>query len=149
MKEATLAAASQVFPPLARHLWRRARRYVGGRHLGEVVATAEALRDRGAEVSVDVFGTSGRDEADVRQTTEAYAELPATVWRSVDLSHVGLRWSRAVAKHAATELAAGVPAGARLQVGAEEAALTDEVLAIVRELAAEGAPVMATVQANL
>lgn len=149
MNLAVFAPAIGAFPPLERILWRRARRHVGGRDRAEVLSTAEALRGRGAEISIDLFGTSARDEGEVRRTIEAYMELPDTAWLSVDLSHLGLRWSRTIAVRAARELATCVGPGCRLQVGAEEATLTDDILAVVQELAAEGAPVMATVQANL
>jgi proline dehydrogenase len=148
-----LAAAS---PVLERGLWRRARRHVGGRDLSEALRTADLVLGRGAEVSFDLFGTTARDEAEVRTTTDAYVELARAatgtaraVWLSVDLSHLGLRWSRRDCAWAASRVANCVAPGGRLQIGAEEAALTDEVLAVVHALAAERAPVMATVQANL
>ncbi|MBB5841609.1 proline dehydrogenase [Kribbella italica] len=107
-------------------------------------------------MSFDLFGTSARDEVEVRRTLDGYialakasTDISPDPWISVDLSHLGLRRSRHDSVRAAMRLADYVGAGGRIQVGAEEAPLAGEVLTAVRALASEGVPVMATVQANL
>ncbi len=66
---------------------------------------------------------------------------------SVDLSHVGLETDTAA--DALRRIGAALPAGARLQVGAEEAARAEAVLEAVLAAAAAGVPLTATLQANL
>ena len=118
----------------------------------------EMLLEIGHGVSVDLFGERVSDPAVADEVLEDYLGLvaalpppPADVWLSVDLSHLALS---AGAEAAATRLAAianALPAGRRVQVGAEEAALTDQVNACVLAVAADGLAdrLGATVQANL
>src|SRR5262249_16513219 len=61
----------------------------------------------------------------------------------IDLSHV------AFDEQILDRIAVAVPDGRRLQVGAEEAAVTDRVLDAVVAVARRGRPVEATFQANL
>ena len=76
---------------------------------------------------------------------------PADVWLSVDLSHLALEADAGAAAERLAAIAQALPAGRRLQVGAEEAALTDAVLACVLRTAGRGLAdrLGATVQANL
>jgi proline dehydrogenase len=46
-------------------------------------------------------------------------------------------------------IAEALPSGARVQVGAEQAAVTERILEVVIAAARTGAPLAATVQANL
>jgi proline dehydrogenase len=70
-------------------------------------------------------------------------------WLAIHLSHIGLDVSAETCRrHLATVLEA-LPAGRRIQVGAEDTGRTDPILQVVTALAAQGAPLMATVQANL
>jgi proline dehydrogenase len=130
--------------------WRSARRYVAGEGLEDAVAVARRLEGQGIAASVDFFGERVTDPAEAARVIEAYISLagalaatPPRTWLALDLSHIafdadGLR-----------RIAAALPPGRLLQVGAEEAAVTDRVLDTVLAAAADGLPVAATLQANL
>jgi proline dehydrogenase len=138
--------------------WRAASRYVAGRSRSEALATATTLLQRGHAVSVDLFGEHVSDAAAADRVVEDYVELagalpppPADAWLSVDLTHLALDADAgAVADRLAT-IARALPAGRRVQVGAEDAARSDAILACVLEVAARGLAdrLGATVQANL
>jgi proline dehydrogenase len=137
--------------------WRAASRYVAGRSRSGALATVEMLLERGHGVSVDLFGERVSVPAVADQVLEDYLALvaalpppPADVWLSVDLSHLGLGAGAAAADRLAA-IADALPVGRRVQVGAEEAALTDPVQACVLAVAAGGLAdrLGATVQANL
>jgi proline dehydrogenase len=137
--------------------WRAASRYVAGRSRSGALATVAMLLERGHGVSVDLFGERVSDPAVADQVREDYLALvaalpppPADVWLSVDLSHLALGAGAAAADRLAA-IADALPVGRRVQVGAEEAALTDVVQACVLAVAAGGLAdrLGATVQANL
>jgi proline dehydrogenase len=143
---ATSGAFERVAPK--RRAWRSARRYVAGETLEDAIATVRRLHAAGFQSSVDVFGEQGRpeDAQAVAQEYERLCEALAPVrdaWISIDLSHV------AFDIQILDRIAAAVPPGRRLQVGAEESAVTDRVLQAVLETARRGRPVEATLQANL
>jgi proline dehydrogenase len=125
--------------------WRSARRYFAGETAEDALRVADALGHRGLRASLDLFGERVTDPAVAARVTDDYVRLaprlPAGVWQSLDLSHV------AFDGEALKRIAAALPDGARVQVGAEEASVTDRVLGAV--LAAGGDRVDATVQANL
>lgn len=75
--------------------------------------------------------------------------MPGDAWASVDLSHVGLELGVGSATTALRRIGDALPDGARIQVGAEEAARTDAVLAVVLAAHRAGVALSATVQANL
>jgi proline dehydrogenase len=138
--------------------WRAASRYLGGRSLGEVLATVEGLLEQGHGVSVDLFGERVGDPAVADRVLEDYRALiavlpppPADVWLSVDLSHLALGAGAAAAADRLGAIAEALPPGRRVQVGAEELALADGVLDCVLAVADRGLAdrVGATVQANL
>ena len=130
--------------------WRSARRYVAGRDAGDAIAVARRLADAGQRASVDLFGER-TEPASAAAVVRAYqdlcarlaAETDAGTWLSLDASHV------AFDAGALDEIAAAVPPGRRLQVGAEEAGVAERVLELVLGAAAAGRPVEATLQANL
>lgn len=138
--------------------WRAASRYVAGRSQAEAVHTSLDLLQRGHGVSVDLFGELVRDPTIAEQVTQDYRRLtaalpppPADAWLSVDLTHLALDTDPAGATDRLTHLAEALPAGRRVQVGAEDAARTDAVLGCVLTVAERGlsARLGATVQANL
>ena len=140
------------WPALRARATASARRYVAGEEAGDALAVARRLAEAGMAASIDLFGQrltgGGGAVAAVVRDYEALAarvaaEAPAETWLSVDLSHV------AFDDAALERIAAAVPEGARLQVGAEELAVTGRVQAAVRRAAARGLPVEATLQANL
>ena len=113
---ATSATFERVAPK--RRAWRSARRYVAGETLGEAIQTVRRLRAAGLRASVDLFGE--RTEAsDARAVADAYLALCEALvpepeaWISLDLSHI------AFDARLLDRIAAAVPAGRRLQVGAE------------------------------
>jgi proline dehydrogenase len=138
--------------------WRAAARYVAGRSLGDALDVVGRLLDRGHGVSVDLFGERVRDPGEADRVLEDYVALaaalppaPAGAWLSVDLSHLALDTDvEACAARLAT-IGRALPAGRRVQVGAEEAARTDAILACVLSVAGQGLSdrIGATVQANL
>jgi proline dehydrogenase len=153
-----LEHAVKRLPGGERAAWRAASRYVAGRSRSDALATVAALLERGHGASIDLFGEHVLDAAQADRVLADYLELvrslppaPADVWVSVDLSHlaVGLDGSAAAARLAA--IAKALPDGRRIQVGAEQAALTGAVLACVLEAAGQGLAdrLGATVQANL
>src|SRR3954468_11364813 len=136
--------------PLRARAWRSARRYVAGEAVADAVAVAHALGAAGLATSVDLFGErTTRPQA--AAVAAAYEELGAAleratddrVWLSLDLSHLAFDGALL------DRVAAAVPPGRRLQVGAEEAAVTDRILDLVVAAARDGRPVEATLQANL
>jgi proline dehydrogenase len=127
-----------------------ARRYVAGENEADAIAVANRLEAAGLAASVDFFGerTAAAAAPAVAERYVALCERLAAdtrprTWLSLDLSH------SAFDAGLLTAIAKAVPPGRRLQIGAEEAAVTDRVLDLVLGAASEGLPVEATLQANL
>jgi proline dehydrogenase len=138
--------------------WRAASRYVAGRARDQALATAATLRQHGHAVSVDLFGERVSDPAAADGVLEDYIELaralpaPASeVWLSLDLTHIALDADASAAADRLASIAQALPAGRRVQVGAEDAARSDAIVACVLDVAARGLAgrLGATVQANL
>jgi proline dehydrogenase len=135
---------------------RAASRYVAGPEEDDAARVAVALDNEGVAASLDFFGEATTDPAEVERAGKRYealagrlVELPATTWLAIDLSHLGLDISEAVCLDRLERIVAALPAGRRLQVGAEDHARNARIRRIVTTLAAQGAPVTATLQANL
>ena len=138
--------------------WRAASRYVAGRSRGQALATATALLDRGHAVSVDLFGERLSDPGAADRVVEDYVELAGALpppvseaWLSVDLTHLALDTDARAVADRLTIIARALPAGRRVQVGAEDAVRSDAIVACVLDVAARGLAdrLGATVQANL
>jgi proline dehydrogenase len=138
--------------------WRAAARYVAGTELGDAVRTARELHARGVGSSIDQFGELVDDPAVAQQVADDYrrlagelADLPTDVWLSVDLSHLGIDVDRAGCADHLAAIALALPPGRRIQVGAEDHARADAVLACVLDVAGRGLAdrLGATAQANL
>ena len=138
--------------------WRAASRYVAGRSRSDALDTVATLLEQGHGVSIDEFGERVRDPAAADLVLEDYLGLagalpppPADIWLSVDLSHLALGTDSSVLADRLAAIARALPAGRRVQVGAEEAAQDDAILACVLDVAARGLAdrLGATVQANL
>jgi proline dehydrogenase len=135
--------------------FRHARRYVAGLDENAALAVVRHLRARGLAASVDLFGEDVDDAATADAVVDRYlalAERLATepgTYLSLDCSHLGLGTDAAVCSARVRRIARGMPEGRLLQLGAEQSARTDVILEIAREAAADGLPVMQTVQANL
>ena len=133
-------------------------RYVAGRSRSDALAAVAQLSAQGHGASVDLFGEHVRDAARADRVVEEYVELaaalpapPADVWLSVDLSHLALDVDTSAATERLAAIVEALAPGRRVQVGAEEAARTDAVLACVMAVAGRGLSdrLGATVQANL
>lgn len=137
-------------PGARERAWRSARRYVAGTAADDAAAVANRLDGVGLAASVDLFGER-TPPAEAQGVARRYEQLcrllaqrtTARTWLSIDLSHIAFDAALLDA------IAAAVPPGRRLQVGAEEAAVTDRVLDLVIGAAGDGRPVEATLQANL
>lgn len=138
--------------------WRAASRYVAAPTRLEALGTANMLLEQGHGVSMDLFGERVRDPAIADRVLEQYLELagalppaPADVWLSVDPSHLALDVEVSAAADRLAAIAQALPAGRRVQVGAEDASRTDAVLACVTDVAGRGPAdrLGATLQANL
>src|SRR4051812_21370054 len=153
-----LERAVKSVPGGERVAWRAAPRYVASRSRTGALATVEMLLERGHGVSVDLFGERVSDSAIADEVRDDYPALvaalpppPADVWLSVDLSHLAIGADAAAAADRLAAVAEALPVGRRVQVGAEEAALTDVVQATVLAVSRGGLVdrLGATVQANL
>jgi len=138
--------------------WRAGSRYVAGRSRDEALLATVDLLGHGYGVSVDLFGELVRNQAKADRVTEDYLALaaalpvpPADMWLSLDLSHLAIDTDPAGAADRLARIAAALPPGRRIQVGAEDAARTDTVLGCVLDVAGRGLAdrIGATVQANL
>lgn len=142
-------------PTLQRRAYAAARRYVAGETIQDMLQVVAGLRDQGIAASVDCFGELVADPAAAERATADYVQLATTraqvedAWLAIDLSHIGLDVSVDACRRHLAAIVEALPAGRRIQVGAEDTSRTDPILEIVTALAAQGAPLMATVQANL
>ena len=156
-------ATSDRFERAVRSTWRGemfayhlASRYVAGRTVDDALTTARGLAASGVLSSIDLFGENVTDPAAAEQAADAYVELagrlsdaPPGTYLSVDLSHLAIGESGPGPQRRLERIAAALPAGARIQVGAEHAARADRILETVLAVARVGGAVSATVQANL
>jgi proline dehydrogenase len=138
--------------------WRQAARYVAGTTEDDGLRTARALAERGVGSSLDIFGEMVTDPVAADQVAARFVDLavrlgqePDAVWLSVDLSHLGLDVDPERCREHVTAIAAALPAGRRLQVGAEDHERSQAVLDCVTAVAQAGLAdrLGATVQANL
>jgi proline dehydrogenase len=148
--------AGLAVPAVKRRLYRRARRYVAGETLSDALDLATVLLGEGFAVSLDLFGEAIEDPHAVKETGRRYVELaravislPGDAWLSADLSHLGLDVSESLCLEQLEAIAAVLPAGRRIQVGAEDTARNPAIQRVILAAARAGCPLMATVQANL
>jgi proline dehydrogenase len=135
---------------------RRAHRYIAGPSADDALAVARALDADGLRCSIDLFGERVHDVARADAVVEDYlaliarlGEAPHGTFVSLDLSHLALEASVEACRARVERIAAALPPGAELQVGAEEERLAQPAQDIVVALVAAGLPVWATLQANL
>lgn len=153
---ARFESAARAVPPVERRLYRAALRYVAGREWSDVVTAAERLAAQHIWVSADLFGERVADTAEAARVTDRYVELagrvavlPGEPTLAIDLSHIGLDVDAPACRANLEKICAEVPAGVTVQVGAEEVHRHASTNQIVLDLARDGAPLMATVQANV
>lgn len=153
-----LERAVRAVPVGERQAWRRAARYVAGTTLPDALSVARALTERGVASSIDQFGelvtdarTAAGVAADYLRLAGDVAGQPNSVWLAVDLSHLGLAADPKQCIGHLAAIAATLPPGRRIQVGAEDCSRADAVLGCVLAVAGEGLAdrLGATVQANL
>lgn len=156
-------ATSDRFERAVRATWRGemfayhlASRYVAGRAVDDALVTAQGLAASGVLSSIDLFGENVADPAEAERTADAYVELagrlsdaPPGTYLSIDLSHLGVDEPGPGPQRRLERVAAALPAGSRIQVGAEHAARADRILETVLAVARAGGALSATVQANL
>jgi proline dehydrogenase len=133
-----------------------ATRFVAGDHFADAEAAAHGLHDAGIAAVVGRFAPVATDEAGARATAAGYTacarrlrRLPVGTRLEVDLPHLGVDADPRLAADLLVGVAAALPPGSAVQCGAEEACRTDAVLGAVLAAHRRGAPVRATVQANL
>jgi proline dehydrogenase len=136
--------------------YRLASPYVAGPTVEDAMSTARELAGRGVRSSVDFFGENVTDPAEADLVADEYVRLAAGVvdappgtYLALDLSHIGLDEPGEAVVGRLERIAAALPEGALVQVGAEQAARTDRVLDAVLRTARAGGGVGATIQANL
>ena len=151
-----LEAAVRRSPRLERLAYRAALRYVAGRTLEEAIAVVHDLHAQGMAVSLDLFGESVTDPAAVQAAVQGYAraaEALGSVQGKVDFevvpSRLGIDVGVGFCRRYAEQLVELLPPGGRLQLSAEESWRADQVLELALGLAAAGAPLRVTLQANL
>jgi len=140
----------------SRHVaFRHARRYVAGLNADAALAVVRDLRVSGLAASVDLFGEDVDDAATADGVVERYLSLAQTLadypgtYLSLDCSHLGLEADPQACGRRVQQIAKGLAPGMRLQLGAEQSSRADAILGVAFAAAAEGQPVMQTVQANL
>ncbi|MFZ0379438.1 MAG: proline dehydrogenase family protein [Solirubrobacteraceae bacterium] len=136
--------------------YRLASPYVAGPTAEDAMSTARELAGRGVRSSVDFFGENVTDPVEADLVTDEYVRLAARVadappgtYLALDLSHIGLDGPGEAVMRRLERIAAALPEGSLVQVGAEQAARTDRILDAVLTAARAGGSVSATIQANL
>src|SRR4051812_46554982 len=122
----TFDRAVHAIPPLEARAWRSARRYVAGPAAQDAFEVAGRLAAVGLGTSLDLFGERTSAEwapavaAEYERVCAALPDAtPPSAWLSLDLSHIAFDGALL------DRIAAAVPPGRRLQIGAEEAAHAD------------------------
>ncbi len=148
--------AIRALPGGERNAYRLARRYVAGTRLEDALACAHRLAAEGLTSSIDLFGERVSDPVQADRIADDYVALartldqfPGSTFLSIDLSHIGLDQTGKAAQRRLARIAAALPDGRRIQVGAEEESRADPILTAVLAVARAGGAVAATLQANL
>jgi proline dehydrogenase len=136
--------------------YRAAKRYVAGRTLDEAIDTVRRLVGEGLGVSLDLFGEGVDDERQLREIVAGYREaaaalhdVPGDVGLEIVPSHLGLDLGIDTCRRHVEEIVPLLRPGTLLQISAEESHRTPHIMNLALAMAADGAPVQATVQANL
>jgi proline dehydrogenase len=139
-----------------RGAYRLARGYVAGTRPEDAIACAHRLAAAGLASSIDFFGENISDPIEAERITDHYVALaemleraPENTFLSIDLSHIGLDQPGDAVAQRLERIASALPAGRRIQVGAEQERRADRILAAVSAVARRGGAVSATIQANL
>ena len=153
---AGLERAVRAVPGGERGACRLAKGYVAGPRCEDALACAHRLAAAGLASSIDFFGENISDPSEADRVTDQYVALareltqaPEKTFLSIDLSHIGLDQPGDAVQQRLERIAFALPAGRRIQVGAEQERRADRILATVAAVARRGGPVSATIQANL
>ena len=148
--------AVRALPGGERVAYRLARPYIGGARIEDALSCAHRLAAAGLASSIDFFGENVDDPIAADRVADQYAALaqglargPANTFLSVDLSHIGLDQPGPAVQVRLERIVAALPAGRRIEVGAEQERRANRILAAVLAVARRGGAVSATVQANL
>jgi proline dehydrogenase len=151
-----LESVARAVPPLERRAYQASKRYVAGATLDEAMLAVQRLHRAGFGVSLDLFGEGNRDEAAIERILASYRDAAARLGSiGVDAhleivpSHLGLDLGVDRCRRYVDELVNLLPPGAKLEISAEESRRTPNIMDLTLALAKDGAPVVATVQANL
>jgi proline dehydrogenase len=136
--------------------YRLARGYVAGTRSEDALSCAHRLAAAGLASSIDFFGENVSDPIAADRVADQYVALagrlgraPENTFLSIDLSHIGLDQPGDAVQRRLERIAAALPAGRRIQVGAEQERRADRILAAVLAVGRRGGAVSATIQANL
>ncbi|MPZ54725.1 MAG: proline dehydrogenase [Acidimicrobiia bacterium] len=148
-------AAVRKWSPLEDRAYRLLRRYVAGMSLDEAVGAIEDLGRKGLGVSLDLFGEGATDVEQVtrvvagyRKAAETLSTLDADVYLEIVPSHLGLDIGLDLCRRQVAQVVEAMPPGARLEISAEEARRTTDIMELTTSLHRQGAPLVATLQAN-
>jgi len=148
--------AVRALPGGERVAHRLARGYVAGTRPQDALACAHRLAAAGLASSIDFFGENVSDPIEADRVTDHYVALaqaleraPEKTFLSIDLSHIGLDQPGEAVQQRLERIASALPAGGRIQVGAEQERRADRILAAVSAVVREGGAVSATIQVNL
>ncbi len=156
-RDENLKARIESDPELFNLLLRAARRYIGGVNLAECTKTVQSINALGMLATADYMGESTRTQAKARAETQHFIELVDVIQSqnlqcgvSIDLSHIGLSISQALAiDHARSIALATQSAGLELMISMEGSERTDEILDTHAKLSCEFDHVGITVQARM
>lgn len=147
---------ARAVPIVERRAYQAAKRYVAGATLDEALLTVQRLHAAGFGVSLDMFGEGARDDAAIHRIVDSYRDaVPRLEAVGVDAyleivpSHLGLDLGVDQCRRHVDRLVDLLPSGSRLEISAEESWRTPKIMELTHALAKDGAPVVATVQANL
>ena len=147
---------ARAVPIVERRAYQAAKRYVAGATLDEALLTVQRLHAAGFGVSLDMFGEGARDDATIHRIVDSYRDaVPRLEAVGVDAyleivpSHLGLDLGVDQCRRHVDRLVDLLPSGSRLEISAEESWRTPKIMELTHALAKDGAPVVATVQANL
>jgi proline dehydrogenase len=151
-----LERAVRAVPGGAALAYRLASPYIAGPSTEDALAAVRELAGRGVQSSIDFFGENVTDPGEADLVADEYVRLagrlrdaPPGTYLSLDLSHIGLDGSGDAVERRLERIAGALPEGSLVQVGAEQAARTDQILDAVLASARAGRAVGATIQANL
>jgi proline dehydrogenase len=140
-----LESAVRAAPGGEQLAWQAASRYVAGTTALAALEAARELHSRGMGASIDLFGELVTDVDTAVRVADRYLELadqvnamPADVWLSVDLSHLGLDVDPLGCADRLAAIAVRLPQGRRVQVGAEDHSHAEGVLTCIEMVAARG-----------